>query len=65
MNKNANRGKQEEKHLSLRIDGDLLYKFRQVAKYYDRSANGQLLCMIREIVRRYEKEIDVITLPEE
>ncbi len=56
---------QEQKHLSLRIDEELLYKFRHVARYHDRSANGQLLCMIRETVRKYEKEVDAIQFPPE
>ena len=51
------------KHLSLRIDEELLYKFRYVSRYYNRSANGQLLFMIREAVRKYESDIDEIPLP--
>lgn len=50
----------DAKHLSLRIDEELLYKFRYVARYHDRSANGQLLCMIREFVRKFEKEVEEI-----
>lgn len=56
---------QDQKHLSLRIDEELLYKFRYVARYHDRSANGQLLCMIQETVRKFEKEIDTIPFPPE
>ena len=55
----------DPKHLSLRIDEELLYKFRHVARYHDRSANGQLLCMVRDVVRKYEKEVEVIPFPPE
>lgn len=35
--------KKDEKHLSLRIDGELLRRFDYVARYDDRSMNWLLL----------------------
>lgn len=45
-----------EKHLSLRIEEDLLKKFRYVCKYEDRSANNQILYLIKKNIREFEKE---------
>lgn len=39
--------KGKPKHLSLRIDEDLLRKFEYVAKYDDRSMNWYLLHLIK------------------
>lgn len=44
------------KHLSLRIDGDMLKKFRHLCAYEGRSANGQLLVYIRDDIKRFEKD---------
>ena len=46
---------------TLRIDEELMRKFRYVAKYEGRSANGQLAVMIRKCVNDYEKEHSAIT----
>lgn len=44
------------KHLSLRIDEDLLRKFDYVAKYDDRSMNWYLLHMIKSEIAKFERE---------
>ncbi|MBQ4153690.1 MAG: hypothetical protein IJE01_00635 [Clostridia bacterium] len=49
------------KHLSLRIDEELLKKFHYVCEYDGRSANGQLLYLVRKCVAEYEKEFGTIT----
>lgn len=49
------------KHLSLRIDEELLKKFHFVCEYDGRSANGQLLYLVRKCVAEYEKEFGIIT----
>lgn len=49
------------KHLSLRIDEELLKKFHYVCEYDGRSANGQLLYLVRKCVAEYEKEFGIIT----
>lgn len=57
--------KENVKHLTIRIDETLLKKFRYVASYDDRSANGQVLMMIREQVRAFEEKFGEITLNDE
>ncbi len=52
------------KDFSLRIEEDLLAKLRYVAKYHDRSANGELLFLIRKHVKSFEKENGEIELPQ-
>ncbi len=44
------------KSLSIRIDDKLLDKLHVVADYEGRSANGQILILIRDCVKRYEEE---------
>lgn len=53
-----------ERHFGLRIDDELLRKFRYVCEYYGRSANGQILYMIRNSVSRFEAEHGKIELEE-
>jgi len=51
-----------ERHFGLRIDDELLKKFRYVCGYDGRSANGQLIYMIRQYVAKYEQENGKIDL---
>ena len=44
------------KSLTIRIDDTLLDKLHVVADYEGRSANSQVLILIRNCVREYEKE---------
>ena len=44
------------KHLSLRIDEELLRRFNYVAQYDARSMNGLLLLLIRKCVAKFEGE---------
>lgn len=44
------------KHLSLRIDEDLLRKFEYVAKYDDRSMNWYLLHLIKNEIADFEEK---------
>lgn len=46
----------EIRHLSVRIEENLLKKFRYACKYEDRSANGQILNFIKSFVSEFEKE---------
>ena len=57
--------KKSEKHLSLRIDEELLRRFDYVARYDDRSMNGLMLSMIKKCIVEFEKEHVRIELPEE
>jgi len=45
-----------EKHFGLRIDGDVLAKFRYVCAYVGRSANSQIIQLILRFVADYEKK---------
>ena len=45
-----------KKHLSLRIDPELLEKFHYVCEYNARSANGQLNIYIKKLVENFEQE---------
>ena len=42
------------KSLSIRIDEEMLDKLHVVADYEARSANGQILVLIRECIEKYE-----------
>ena len=50
------------KSLSIRIDSELLDKLHVVADYEGRSANSQILILIRDCVAEYEKEHGEIKL---
>lgn len=43
-----------ERHFGLRIDDELLRKFHYVCDYNGRSANGQILYLIRKCVKEFE-----------
>ena len=45
-----------QKSISVRIDSELLDKLHVVADYEGRSANSQILVLIRKCVEAYEKE---------
>ncbi|MBQ6431251.1 MAG: Arc family DNA-binding protein [Oscillospiraceae bacterium] len=44
------------KSVSIRIDEEMLNKLHAVADYEGRSANSQILILIRDCVAAYEKE---------
>lgn len=44
------------KSLSIRIDEEMLDKLHFVADYEGRSANGQVLVLIRNLIENYEKK---------
>ena len=46
----------ENKHLGIEIDKELHYKLHYVAKYEGRSGNGQILYVLNEYIRNFEKE---------
>lgn len=54
------------KHLGLEIDPVLHYKLHYIARYEGRSANGQVLYLIRKCIREFEAadgEIPLLTDP--
>lgn len=50
------------KSLSIRIDEEMLDKLHVVANYEARSANGQIIVLIRECIERYEEKNGEIKL---
>jgi len=44
------------KHLGIEVDPELHCKLRYIAKYEGRSANGQILYLIRNCIRDFEQE---------
>lgn len=53
-----------EKHFGLRVDGDILAKFRDVCGYTGRSANSQIIQLMLKFIADYEKEHGKINLEE-
>lgn len=54
----------KQKHISIRIDADVLEKFHYVAKYDDRSASGQIMYLINRCIRSFEEKNGVIPVTE-
>ena len=50
------------KSLSIRIDETMLDKLHVVADYEGRSANSQILILIRDCIERYEERHGEITV---
>lgn len=50
------------KNLSIRIDEKMLDKLHVVADYEVRSANGQILILIRDCIEQYEEKYGEIIL---
>ncbi len=46
------------KNLSIRIDEQMLDKLHIVADYEGRSANSQILVLIRECIEKYAEKLD-------
>lgn len=53
------------KSLSIRIDSEVLDKLHYVADYEARSANGQIIILIRECIKKFEEEHGEIFFGEE
>jgi hypothetical protein len=45
-----------EKHFGLRVDGEILAKFRYVCGYEGRSANSQIIQLMLKCIADYERE---------
>jgi len=48
------------KSLSIKIEQEMLDKLHVIADYEGRSANSQILILIRDCIEKYEKEHGVI-----
>jgi hypothetical protein len=53
------------KSLSIRIDEKMLNKLHVVADYEGRSANSEILVLIREAIEKYEEKHGVINVDKE
>ena len=47
---------EQEKHIGLRIDTELHRKFKYISEFNGRSMNGELLYLIKEKIKEYEKQ---------
>lgn len=54
----------DKAHFSIRMDQTLHDKFQSVAAYEGRSMSGQLLYLVNQCVRSFEKEHGPIELPD-
>ena len=48
--------REKEKHLGLRIDSELHYKLHYISRYEGRSANGEVIYLVRRAIEEFEKE---------
>ena len=51
------------KHLGIEIDPELHYKLHYISKYYGRSANGEILFLVRQAIKDFEKIEGEIEIP--
>lgn len=47
---------EKNKHLGLRIDAETHKKLKALADYEGRSINGEVLYLIRQAIRQFEKK---------
>ena len=55
----------QRKHLGIEIDPDLHYKLHYISRYHGRSANGEILYLLRQEIRAFEAAEGEIELPEQ
>lgn len=55
----------KNKHLGIEVDPVLHGKLHYIARYEGRSANGQILYLIRKCIREFEEVEGEIPLPPE
>ena len=48
------------KHLGIEVEPELHRKLKFIARYEGRSINGQVIYLIRQSIREYEKEFGII-----
>ena len=54
----------DNQHLGLEISPDIHYKLHYISKYEGRSANGQVLYLIRKCIKEFEEQEGIIEIPE-
>ena len=55
----------KNKHLGIEIDPILHYKLHYISKYYGRSANGEILYLIRQEIKSFESTEGEIFVPQQ
>ena len=55
---------EQKKHLSLRLDDDTRWRLQSIAQYEGRSINGQVMYLIYQCIRDFEKEHGEIDISE-
>ena len=45
-----------KKNISLRMEEETLFKLHVIADYWGRSANGQLVYMVNQLIEKHEKQ---------
>ena len=55
----------KNKHLGIEIDPELHYKLHYISKYYGRSANGEILYLVRQAIKDFETNEGKIEVPTE
>lgn len=53
----------KNKHLGIEIDPELHYKLHYLAKYEGRSANGEILYLLRREIKDFEEKEGIIEYP--
>ncbi len=53
----------KNKHLGIEIDPEMHYKLHYISKYEGRSANGEILYLIRKEIRAFEEREGEIVCP--
>ena len=53
----------KNKHIGIEIDPELHYKLHYLSKYEGRSANGEILFLIRKAIKEFESTEGVIEVP--
>ena len=53
----------QNKHLGIEIDPELHYKLHYISKYYGRSANGEILSLVRQAIKNFESTEGDIEYP--
>ena len=54
---------EKDKHFGLRIENELHNKLHYISNYEGRSANGEVIYLIRQCIDRFESEHGKIELP--
>ena len=52
----------DNKHLGIEIDPETHFKLHYISKYEGKSANGQILYLIRKCIREFEENTEKIDM---